>query len=143
MVAFVAGEAEGPFFQDRVSTVPEGNRETDILVAIANTGETVFVPPVGAGAGLVVGEGFPGVTVGAVVFAHGTPGPFTQIGPPPFPMFFALGVGFEPLWFGQERRLGMGVGLAMDGHTTPSVDISLALSRGAERSLTGRLVPCP
>ena len=47
--------------------------------------EPVLVPAVGARAGVVVGEGLPGIAVGAVVLAHGGPGPLGQVRAPAEP----------------------------------------------------------
>ena len=36
MVPFIAREAEQPFLQNRITSVPEGDSEADILVTIGN-----------------------------------------------------------------------------------------------------------
>src|SRR5262249_33693080 len=66
VVAFGAAEAEEAFLEDGVAFVPQGEGEDEELVAVAEAGEAVLAPAVGAGAGVVVGEVVPGVAVGAV-----------------------------------------------------------------------------
>ena len=75
MVALRAGEAEDPLLQDRVAAVPQRDGEAEGLAVVADTGETVLAPAIGAGAGVVVRKEVPGRTVGAVVLAHGAPSP--------------------------------------------------------------------
>ena len=86
VIALVAGQAEDPFFQDGIALVPQRQGETDHLVAVADAGQSIFVPAVGAGTGVVVREIFPGVSVRAVVFAHGAPGALAEVGPPALPV---------------------------------------------------------
>ena len=78
VIALVAGEAEEAFFQDRIALVPQRDRETDRLVTVADAGQAVFVPAIGARAGVIVREIFPGGAVRAVVFAHRAPGAFAE-----------------------------------------------------------------
>src|SRR5262245_50281800 len=73
VIAFVAGEAEEALLENRVLAVPEGQREADILMAVADTSQAVFAPAVGAAARMVVSQVAPNISVGAVVFAHGAP----------------------------------------------------------------------
>jgi hypothetical protein len=60
VIAFVVGQAEEPFLEKRIPAVPEGEREADVLMSVAETGETVLVPAVGARSGVVVRKVFPG-----------------------------------------------------------------------------------
>ena len=50
------GQAEEALLDHRIAPVPQAEGEADPLVAIADAGEAVLVPAVGAGAGLFVGE---------------------------------------------------------------------------------------
>ena len=104
VIPFVAREAEDPFFQNRISSVPEGDGEADILMTIGNAGQSVLIPAIGARTSMVVRKRFPGGSVRAVVFADGPPGPFAEIGPPAFPMFLPAGVFLKTLLFRDERR---------------------------------------
>jgi hypothetical protein len=103
MVPFIAREAEDPFLQNGISSVPEGDGEADILVTIGNAGQSILIPAIGARASLVVRKRFPGSPVWAVVFADGTPGPFAEIGSPAFPMSLPAGVLIKTLLFRGER----------------------------------------
>lgn len=85
VVALVAGEAEEALLEDGVAPVPEREREAEALLIVADTGQAVFVPTVGPRAGVVVGEILPGASTGAVVLAHGAPGPLGQVGAPALP----------------------------------------------------------
>src|SRR5262249_9842284 len=89
VVPLVAGEAEEPFLQNRIAAVPEREREADVLMAIAQAGEAILAPAVGARARVIVREVLPGVAGRAVVFAHGAPGALADVGPPPLPVNFA------------------------------------------------------
>ena len=51
-----------------------------------------------------MGKRFPSGAGRTIVFAHGPPGPFAQIGAPAFPMLFAAGILFKTLFFGGEGR---------------------------------------
>ena len=52
-----------PFFQEGVFFVPQGQGEANELAAIANTGQAVFIPAVGAGPGVVKRQVLPGCSV--------------------------------------------------------------------------------
>jgi hypothetical protein len=103
VVALVAGEPEEAFLEDRIVLVPEAEGEAEVLESIAEAAESVFVPAVGAAAGVVVGEIFPGLACGAIVFADGAPGAFAEVGSPVFPVgATGFGVG-QALMFGSHR----------------------------------------
>ena len=48
VIALVAGQAEDAFFQDRVALVPQSQGEADHLLAVADAGQPIFIPAVGA-----------------------------------------------------------------------------------------------
>ena len=85
VVSLAVGQAEEPFFEDGIDTVPEGERKTEALGIVRDAGNPVFPPPVGAGPCLVVREVGPGIAVLPIVLPHGSPLPFAQVGPPPPP----------------------------------------------------------
>ena len=85
MIALAVGEAEQALFEDRIPLVPESHREAQSLFVVRDAGQTVLAPPVGSRTRLVVGEVVPGIPVGAVVLAYGSPLPLAQIRPPFFP----------------------------------------------------------
>jgi len=127
VVAFVSGEAEEAFFQDGVAAVPERHREADLLMAVADSGDAVFVPAVGAGPGMIVGNVLPRGPVRAVIFADRSPGPFAQIGPPAFPVSFAGVGGGQPCLFrgqpGRPRVFWMHVESTLSDSTHASVSL--------------------
>src|SRR5208337_3154032 len=82
VIALRVGEAEHPFLQDRIASIPEDKPEHQQLIAVADPGNGVFAPAIGFAACLVVSQVVPGITVGAVVLAHGSPGALAYIGPP-------------------------------------------------------------
>ena len=63
VVPLGVGEAEHPLLQDRVLAVPQGERQTQVLAVVADPGDAVLTPAVGARAGLIVSEVVPGVAV--------------------------------------------------------------------------------
>src|SRR5205823_5368846 len=85
VVALVAGEAEDPLLEDRVASIPEHKRQAERLPLVADAGQPVLAPAVGARAGVVVREVLPGGAASAVVLAHGAPGPLADVRAPPAP----------------------------------------------------------
>ena len=107
VIAFLVGEAEQPLLDDRVLAVPEGEAETPAQVPFPKSREAVLTPAIGAAARLIVGDGVPGVAVGAVVLAHGPPLAFTEIGAPVPPSGMASGRDEPPALGGVEQRGGV------------------------------------
>ena len=103
VVALAVGDAVEALLQDRVTLVPQGHREAQVLPAVAEPREPVLAPAVGAGVGVLEREAPPGVTVGAVVLAHGAPLPQRQVGAPAPPVRRAS------TFLGQPRTLGLGL----------------------------------
>ena len=86
VIALVAGQAEQALLQNGVAFVPQGQGKTDGLLAVADSRQTVFIPAIGARAGVIVRQVFPGVAVRAVVFADRAPGALAEVGPPALPV---------------------------------------------------------
>jgi hypothetical protein len=86
MVALLTGQAEGPLLQDRVVLVPQGQRQAQPLLDVAEPGQAVLPPPVGAGSGVIVRQVVPGLAVRAVVLPDRAPLPLAGVGPPPVPV---------------------------------------------------------
>ncbi len=63
VVALVPGQPEDPLLQDRIGPVPERQGEAQPLLVVAQPGQAVLVPAVGAGAGVIVGQVPPRVAV--------------------------------------------------------------------------------
>ena len=108
MIAFRAGDSEQPLFEDGVHAVPKRKRETQALVIVADAGDAVLGPAIGARAGVIVREVIPRRAVGAVVFARIAPGAFGQVrapAPPVLTLCFELGAGdLVQLAFGGMNR---------------------------------------
>src|SRR5579859_32207 len=62
---------------------------------VANSSQTIFAPSVGSGPRVVVGKVLPRSAIGAVILAHGSPLPFTQVRSPAFPVDVALSGFFQ------------------------------------------------
>src|SRR5262249_54170381 len=62
-----------------------GNRKAQMLPIVRDTCKSVFAPTVGTGTCLIVRKIVPSIACATVVFPHGTPLPFAQIGSPLFP----------------------------------------------------------
>ena len=99
MVSFLVRQAEKALFENRVLLIPERERETDVLVPVANSADAVFAPAVGSRARMIVRKIIPRVAVRAVVFADRPPLALGEIWPPAFPMDFPLDAGLQPLFF--------------------------------------------
>src|SRR5579859_7019095 len=91
VIPLVAGEAEDSLLEDRILSVPERQPEAERLAVVADAGEAVLVPAVGAHAGVVVRKELPRVAVLAVVLTHGAPRTLAQVGTPASPRSAALG----------------------------------------------------
>src|SRR4051794_2796235 len=86
VVSLFAADAEHAFFEKRIATVPHRQCETEILVTVANAGDSVLVPTVSTRAGVIVRKVIPRVAIGAVIFANRSPGALGQEWPPAVPM---------------------------------------------------------
>lgn len=75
----LSSQAKQTFFEDGVTAVPQGQSKTEKLVAIADAGQSIFIPAIGATAGMVMGEIIPGFAMLAVIFAYRAPGAFSQL----------------------------------------------------------------
>src|SRR5262249_49474706 len=86
VVAFAVGQAEKPLLEERIAPIPKRDRHAEVLKPVAEPGKTVFVPPVGSAASVVVREVIPGVAVRTVILTGRAPGPLGQIGSPVLPV---------------------------------------------------------
>src|ERR1700750_2500092 len=89
VVALAIRQAEQTFFENGVFAIPKGDAEAQQLHIVADAGETIFTPVIGARSGLVVSEIVPRISILAVIFANGSPLPLTQVGSPLSPGLFA------------------------------------------------------
>src|SRR6476469_384038 len=85
MIPFAVRKTEQALFQDRVSSIPQSHRKTELLLVIGNTCQAVLAPPIRAGAGLIVIEVFPRIPIFAVVLSNSSPLSFAQIRAPFLP----------------------------------------------------------
>ncbi len=85
VVSFTAGEAKEAFLEDRITTIPQREREADELLPIGDAAETIFVPAIRLRASVIVREIIPGHTIGAIVLTDCAPGALAEVGPPTFP----------------------------------------------------------
>ncbi len=109
VVALGAGEPEEALLEDLVLFVPQAEGEAEGLGAIADAGEPVLAPAVGAATGVLVGEVAPGVARRRVVLAHAAPRPFGHVGAPLAPAHDALAIfGHAAVLGGRPRALGHG-----------------------------------
>ncbi len=126
VVALVAGEAEDPFLQDRIGSVPEREGEAQPLLVVAHPCEAVLVPAVGAGSGVVVGQVLPRRPTLAVVLPHRAPGPFGEVRAPALPRG---AVGGQPVVLdGGGHELGL-CGSAASSRSAASVKKASASAR--------------
>ena len=127
VIAFVAGQAEDPFFQDGIAFVPQSQGKTDLLLAVADASQPIFIPAVGARTGVIVGKIFPGVSVGAVVFADRAPRAFAEIRPPALPVLLAA-------WILTVESLPASCTLSLSGQ--------FSLTKSSRRSQDNKVVGC-
>ncbi len=86
VVALQVRETVQPLFQDRVGAVPQRQRQAEPLPIVAETGDAVLSPAIGASAGLFERKIFPGGAVGGIVLAHRAPLAVAEIRPPAAPV---------------------------------------------------------
>src|SRR5262249_34690789 len=105
VIALAAGQAEHPLLQEWISAVPQCQGKTQVLMPVADAGQAVLVPAVGAGAGVVVREGAPGIAVRRVVLAYGAPGALADVwSPEPPPCKPLVGRGETSVFCGGVDR---------------------------------------
>jgi len=95
LVALVARQPEGALLENGINTVPERESKAQALLLIGDASHAVLVPPVSAGARLVMAEVLPGRAVGAVVFTHRAPRTLGKIRAPKPPVFTASVLSLE------------------------------------------------
>ena len=73
VISLSVREAEKPLFQNRILPIPEGQSQTEALMIVAQTGNAIFAPTIGATARLVVTEIVPGGPVRTVILTNRSP----------------------------------------------------------------------
>ena len=105
VVAFVSVEPKQALLQDGIAAIPQGQREADALVPVADAGDAVFAPAVGARARVVVREILPRRAVRAVILAHGSPLALAEVRSPALPMDLALLRFQQSFFFARHGRV--------------------------------------
>src|SRR5271168_338637 len=82
VIGLAVGQAEHPLLEYRILAVPQGERETQPLMVVADPGEAVLAPVIGARTGLIVAEIVPRITVLTVVLADRAPLALAEVWPP-------------------------------------------------------------
>src|SRR4051794_35308010 len=82
VIALAVGQPKQPFLEDRVLAIPQRDRKAQKLPIVTVTSQPILAPVVGTRPCVVVGKIVPGVAILAVVFAHRSPLPFTEIRSP-------------------------------------------------------------
>ena len=100
VIALAVGQTEQALLEDGILAIPEREREAEPLVVVGDSSQSVLAPVIRARTRLVVAEVIPGVAVVAVIFAHGAPLAFAEIGPPLLPRSVRVAGFFETLLFG-------------------------------------------
>src|SRR5262249_16794063 len=90
VIPLCVAQAEQPLLQHRVSAVPQGERQAEPLLEIAEACQPVFAPAVGAAPRLVVIEVVPGVATSRVILANRSPLPLADVRSPKLPGRLAL-----------------------------------------------------
>ena len=103
VIAFAVGQTEQPLLQDRILAVPQGDGKAQPLMVVAEAGEAILAPVIGARPRLVMAEIIPGIAVLAVIFAYRAPLTLAEIRSPQPPRYFALLCFAEAQFFGGIR----------------------------------------
>src|SRR5262245_23617550 len=112
VIAFVSGQSEYAFLQNRIAPVPQRQGEADDLVPVADPGNSILAPAIGSRSGVIVRKKLPGGSARAVVLAHRAPLALGKVRPPTLPILFARAIVFEPNVFSglQSRHAGTSAG---------------------------------
>src|SRR5215469_12843731 len=101
MIAFAICQPKQSLLQDWINTVPERYSKAKKLLVIGKSCQSIFTPPVGTRAGLIVGKVVPRIAVFTIIFAHRSPLSLAQVRSPLAPWNSTF-VGFsKPLLLGK------------------------------------------
>src|SRR4249920_1611928 len=92
VVALAVREPEQTLLKNRVPAIPHGHAKAQQLLVIADTGNTIFTPAVGAGTRMVMSEIVPCIAILTVIFTDRAPLTFTEVRPPLFPVVCTLAI---------------------------------------------------
>src|SRR5688572_22756905 len=88
MIAFASRQPENSLFKNRVFAIPERERETDFLMAVGNSPNSVFIPAIGTAACVFVRKIIPSRAIGRIILTDSSPSAFAEVWSPAFPMLF-------------------------------------------------------
>ena len=142
VVALVPREAEQALLEDRVRAVPQREREAQPLPVVADAGDAVLAPAIGARARVVVRQVLPRRAVGAVVLAHRSPLPLADVGAPAPPWRLALARRGEARLFGGQRGFSGGHGDYMATCATTRGSIDQVRCEPLTKAVHGVVSPC-
>src|SRR5262249_2695959 len=103
VIAFVTGQSEQPFLENRIAAVPQSDREANCLMTVADARYSILSPAIYPGPGVVMREVFPGGPVRTVVFPHRSPGALADVWTPLLPVHGACARLLEACGFGVHR----------------------------------------
>jgi hypothetical protein len=104
VIAFAIGEAKKTFLENRVLAVLESQRQTEALMIVAEAGNAIFTPTIGATARLVVTEVIPGSSIRTIILANRSPLALAQVGSPEPPRCSPTVRLFQSLLFLHRER---------------------------------------
>ena len=85
VVPLTVGQAEHALLEDGILAIPKSKGKAQPLLIIAEAGDAILAPMIGARARLIVGKVAPGVAVLAVVLPDGSPLALAEVRPPQLP----------------------------------------------------------
>src|SRR5712691_2757252 len=113
VISLSAGQAEGALLQERVAAVPQRQPQAQPLLHVAEAGQVVLAPPVGARTSVLERQVAPRLAVGAVILAYRPPLALADIWPPLVPLACLPQSVLEPAEAGHP--------LALSAHRRPSL----------------------
>jgi len=87
VISLVAGQPEQPLFENRIAAVPERQRETQPLVVVGDSRDSILAPAICPQVRLLERKEFPRGSVFAIILANRPQGARIDTGPAP-PVLF-------------------------------------------------------
>lgn len=92
VVALVIGQAEESLFEPIILAIPQTQREAELRLIVADSGDTILAPPIGPRHGLLVRKIIPAIAISAIILANRSLLTFAEVRPPQQPILFPLPV---------------------------------------------------
>src|SRR5690606_15354696 len=86
LISLRTGESEQPFFQYLVLSVPERDRKTNVLLAVADRRDAILVPAERPHMGVFERKVIPRGTIGRIILANRSPRTFAYVTSPKLPI---------------------------------------------------------